>query len=161
MPKGGRNIKPALAVVREGNPGKRPIRDSVVLPPSVLVEPDWGQLIPGRCAEECRARDVAARLWRRLAPVLARSVGLVGEQQESLVDYCVTWARIEQGERALSRQGVIVRTDKGQVKNPWTTVLNQYRAHLRSLVGELGLSPAAATRLPRRDSSDDEADPFD
>jgi len=76
------------------------------------------------------------------------------------VDFCVTWARIEQGERAISRAGMIVATERGNVRNPWSTVLNQYRSHLRSLIGELGLSPSAATRLSRPEAPGDD-DPFD
>lgn len=160
MAKTGPKPKPALAVVREGNPGKRPVRDSVRLPPSALREPDWVTLISGDDDESGHVRGVATELWRKVAPTLARSVGLVGEQQETLVDYCVTWARIVQGERALSREGVVVGTERGQVKNAWTTVLNQYRAHFRSLVGELGLTPSSASRL-NRPQSDDDDDPFD
>lgn len=155
MAKPGPKPKPALAVVREGNPGKRPVADSVVLPPSALREPDWGELL------DDGPREDAALLWRQLAPTLARSVGLVGEQQVVLEDYCVTVARIRQGERAISRDGMVVPGAMGGVvKNPWTTVLNQYRSHLRSLVGELGLSPASATRITRPESSDED-DPFD
>jgi P27 family predicted phage terminase small subunit len=154
----GPKPRPTWQLLREGNPGRRPIRDSVVFPPSALREPDWLDLLPG--AEARTVRETAAELWRRTAPTLARSAGLVGEQQESLVDYCVTWARIVQGERALSRDGVVVSTERGQGKNAWTTVLNQYRAHFRSLVGELGLSPSSASRLTRPGSDDDE-DPFD
>jgi P27 family predicted phage terminase small subunit len=103
----------------------------------------------------------AANLWKQLAPTLARSVGLVGEQQVVLEDYCTTVARIRQGERAISREGMVIPGAMGgKVKNPWTTVLNQYRAHLRSLIGELGLSPASATRITRPESSDED-DPFD
>lgn len=159
MPRGGQNIKPTLQVIREGNPGKRPLRDGVQLPPSALREPDWSSVVVGDDPETAHARSVAADLWRRVAPTLARSVGLVGEQQETLVDFCVTWARIVQGERALSRDGVVVATEHGVTKNPWTTVLNQYRAHFRSLVGELGLTPASASRLSRPQSDDDD-DPF-
>ena len=160
MATAGRKPKPALQVVREGNPGKRPIKDAVKFSPSDLNEPDWAAVFPGKDEAETRCRETAGMLWRKLAPTLSRSVGLVGEQQESLVDYCVTWARIEQGERALSEQGMVVMTERGQVKNAWTTILNAYRSHLRSLIGELGLSPSAATRLGGKDSSDDE-DPFD
>lgn len=150
----GRKPKPALQVIREGNPGKRPVRDSVVLPPSEVVEPDWSDL------EETVA-DEAAALWRKLAPTLVRSVGLVGEQQVMLEEYVVTVARIRQGERAIAAEGMVIPGAMGGVvKNPWTTVLNQYRSHLRSLTGELGLSPAAATRLTRPESGDDD-DPFD
>ncbi len=155
MPSGGHNAKPVLAAVREGNPGKRPLKDSVKLPPSALREPDWSELL-----DEEAAKDAGA-LWKQLAPTLSRSVGLVGEQQFVLEDYCVTVARIRQGERAISRDGMVVTGAQGvMVKNPWTTVLNQYRPHLRSLVGELGLSPASATRITRPESSDED-DPFD
>ena len=153
----GRKPKPTLQVVREGNPGKRPVKDAVVLPPSALVEPDWSEVLPGH--ERLQKR--AAALWRKIAPTLARSAGLVGEQQEVLVDYCLTIVRIEQGERALSEQGMLIDGAMGSVvKNPWTTVLNQYRSHFRSLVGELGLSPSSAARLIPPESSDDD-DPFD
>lgn len=160
MPRGGQNAKPSFQVVREGNPGKRPVTDSVVLPPSALREPDWDDYFPGDETDMERARSVAAELWKRVAPTLARSVGLVGEQQESLVDYCVTWARIRQGERALSRDGVIVRTERGQVKHGWTAPLNQYRANFRSLAAELGLTPQSASKITRPESSDED-DPFD
>jgi P27 family predicted phage terminase small subunit len=109
-----------------------------------------------------RARRIAADLWKRLAPVLARSAGLTGEMSMVLSEYCVCAARIDQGERDLSRRGVLVKvSDRNEwVKNPWTTVLHQYRAHFRSLVGELGLSPAAATRITAAPDLDDPYDPF-
>jgi P27 family predicted phage terminase small subunit len=155
MARPGPKPAPALAVVREGNPGKRPIKDSVKLPPSALSEPKWEDML-----DEVSAAH-ASRLWQQLAPTLARSVGLVGEQQVALEEYCLTVARIQRGERALKEQGeVIPGAMGGLVKNPWTTVLNQYRAHLRSLIGELGLSPSAATRITRPEADGDD-DPFD
>lgn len=156
----GPKPKPSLAVVKEGNPSHRPVRDSAQLPPSALREPDWSEWFVGNDSEGEHARGVAQELWRRLAPTLTRSVGLVGEQQETLVDLCITIASIKQGERALSRDGVVVSTERGQVKHGWTAPLNQYRAHYRSLIGELGLSPASATRITRPESSSDD-DPFD
>ena len=154
MATAGRKPKPTLQVVKEGNPGKRPVKDSVVLPPSAVVEPDWSALEESVAAE-------ASLLWRKLAPTLVRSVGLVGEQQVTLEEYVITVARIRQGERAIAAEGMVIPGAMGGVvKNPWTTVLNQYRSHLRSLTGELGLSPASATRITRPESSDDD-DPFD
>lgn len=155
MPSGGHNRKPTLAVVREGNPGKRPVKDSVVLPPSALLEPDWSDTLDAEGAK------VAGALWKKLAPTLARSVGLVGEQQESLVDYCITWARIVENEKALTNQGMLIAgAQGGLVKNPRTTILNQYRSNLRSLMAKLGLTPADAAGLGRPESSDED-DPFD
>jgi len=155
----GRKPKPYLQAVREGNPGKRR-RDPGLVLTGQLSEPDWAAILPGP-REMARARRVARELWQRLAPVLARSAGLSGEQAEVLTDFCVTWARIDQGERALSRQGVLVKgLMGGVVKNPWTTVLHQYRAHFRSLIGELGLSPSAASRITAPPGDDDDDDPF-
>ena len=155
-----------LAAVREGNPGHRAWRDPVVLAPSALREPDWVELLPGDSADQKRARQVAAELWARTAPVLARSVGLVNAQQDTLVDYCITRARIDQGERALSYGGVVIgsgRRDRGPVKSPWTTVLNHYRPHARSLASELGLTPSSVGRIERPAvvGGDDQNDPFD
>ncbi|MFH9011221.1 P27 family phage terminase small subunit [Streptomyces sp. NPDC017943] len=42
----GRKPKPALQVVREGNPGHRPVREGSRVPPSELAEPDWTEYFP-------------------------------------------------------------------------------------------------------------------
>lgn len=155
----GRKPKPYLQAVREGNPGQRKLNPGVIHT-GQLVEPDWSTLLPGP-REMRRARRIASELWRRLAPSLARSAGLSGEMAETLTEFCLCWARIDQGERALSRDGVVMPgLMGGLVKNPWTTVLHQYRSHFRSLTGELGLTPAAATRITAPQADDDGDDPF-
>lgn len=157
MARGGQNRRPTLQVIREGGKPK----EGIVLPPSPLAEPVWADRLPGTAADLVRARRTASTLWTRCAPVLARSVGLVGEQAEVLADLCITWARIDQGERALSTEGVVIPGARGGVvRNPWTTVLNQYRANFRSLAAELGLTPSSASRLTRPHMEDDD-DPFD
>ena len=80
----GRKPKPTLQVVREGNPGKRPVKEGVVLPPEHVREPDWTDYFPGDDPEVEAARATAQELWRRTAATLERSVGLVGQQQEAL-----------------------------------------------------------------------------
>lgn len=163
MPR-GRKPRPVLQVIREGNPGHRTVADPVTLPPTALAEPPWSELLPGDSPDAKRVRLTASALWARTAPTLSRSMGLVAAQQDALVDYCVTRARIEQGERALSRDGVVVdagRADRGSVRHPWTTVLNQYRPHFRALAAELGLTPSAASRLSRQTQGQDDEDPFD
>lgn len=157
MPSGGHNKKPALAVVREGNPGKRPVAESVVLPPSAVVEPDWSDRFPG----EDDVATEASVMWRKLAPVLVRSVGLVGEQQVALEEYCTAVVRIRQNERELSREGMLISGAMGgKVKNPRTTILNQYRGTLVTATSKLYLSPQDAAGSARPESSSDE-DPFD
>lgn len=158
MPRGGHNKRPTLQVIREGGTPK----EGIVLPPTELVEPDWLDRLPGDAPDLIQTRATASELWRRCAPVLARSVGLVSAQQETLDEYCIAWARIQQGEHALAEQGVVIEGARGgMVRNPWTTVLNQYRQHFRALAAELGLTPSAASRLTRPQTGDDDDDPFD
>lgn len=74
----GRKPKPPLQVVREGNPGRRPIREGVKLPPAELVEPDWAVFFPasrvpdkpraprGADDEELKAYRHEVQVWQRL-----------------------------------------------------------------------------------------------
>ncbi len=158
--------KPALQVVREGNPGKRKIKESVRLPPGDLEEPDWSEVFPGGrgrpTAELTRLRQVASREWARVVPVLKKAAGLAVVDMTVLTDLCVCVARIDQGERALVRDGVLQLGERGWQKSGWTTVVGQYRTQLRAYIVELGLSPSARTRLtPAGDDPDGDDDPFD
>ncbi|MEU9047495.1 MULTISPECIES: P27 family phage terminase small subunit [unclassified Kitasatospora] len=156
----GRKPKPHIAAVREGT--YRPDRhtEGARFAPADPIEPDWSELLPGDQAED--VRQFAAGVWARVVPALVVSAGLVDSQREVAVEYCITSARIWQGERELSRTGLVVETERGNVKSPWVTILGQYRSHLRALVGELGLSPASATRItPPEHGGDDDGDIFD
>lgn len=152
--------KPQLSVVREGNPGHRPQRDSVKLPPGDLQEPDWSEVFPGRSKEQVRLRAVASREWRRVVPVLVHSAGLADVDMNVLHDYCLCVARIDQCERALSSEGLLMEGERGWQKNGHTTIVGQYRQQLRTYIVELGLSPSARVKLPAPDGDDDD-DVFD
>ncbi|MFG3660251.1 phage terminase small subunit P27 family [Streptomyces sp. NPDC047706] len=74
----GRKPKPPLQVVREGNPGKRPVREGVKLPPAELVEPDWAVFFPasrvppkpraprGADDEQLKVYRHEVQVWQRL-----------------------------------------------------------------------------------------------
>lgn len=159
--------KPYLQVVREGNPGKRPVREGVKLPPAELPEPDWLEVWPAvrdkaQQLVNKRAREVARREWRRVVPVLEKTAGLGAIDAHLLADYCICVARIDECERDISRRGMLVEGERGWQKNGATTVAGQYRTQLRAYIGELGLSPSARTRLaPPKGDDDDGEDPFD
>lgn len=152
--------RPALSVVREGNPGHRPVEDSLKLPPAELAEPDWADtFLDGSEAEQAavaRLRLVASREWQRIVPVLEVSAGLAAVDTTVLLDYCVCVARIDQCERGLSREGLLMHGERGWQKNGLTTIVAQYRTQLKAYIGELGLSPSARVRLPS--GGDDEED---
>lgn len=157
--------KPVLQVVREGNPGHRPLREGVRIPPVELVEPDWLEVWPAvrdKVQQDVnrRAREVARREWQRVVPVLLHTAGLGAVDATILADYCVCVARIDECEREISRRGMLIEGERGWMKNGATTVAGQYRTQLKAYIGELGLSPSARTRLTPPKGSDDDGDPF-
>lgn len=157
----GRKPKPYIQAVREGTFRADRQKEGVRFPPVDPVEPKWADLLPGSDPEVVRARKTAAELWRRIVPVLTHSVGLVDTQRETVTDLCLTWAWMVMGNRALAREGVIIQGAHGQVRNPWSTVLSQQRQHFRSLVSELGLTPASAQRIAAPQLPEDDDDIWD
>jgi P27 family predicted phage terminase small subunit len=160
--------KPYLQVVREGNPGKRPIAEGLRLPPGELREPNWQDVFPvvrdkDRQAANRRCREVARREWRRVVPVLQQAAGLSAVDAAALHDYCVCVARIDQCERELSHNGLLMLGERGWQKNGVTTIVSQYRAQYRVYLREFGLSPSARVSItpPGDGDGGDEDDPFD
>ena len=158
--------KPALAVVREGNPGHRPVVEGLKLPPAELAEPDWSETFPTVRDKELqavnrRAREVARRTWRNVVPVLKHMAGLAQVDADALHDYCVCVARIDQCEREISRRGMLMEGERGWQKNGATTVVSQYRAQYKIYLREFGLSPSARVGLTPPGDDDDGDDAFD
>ncbi|RZD93260.1 phage terminase small subunit P27 family [Streptomyces albidoflavus] len=159
--------KPALQVIREGNPGKRTVPQSAAVPLSELVEPDWRETFrpvdgPKQESVNARCRSVASREWQRVVPVLKIAVGLGEVDTTVLKDYCISAARIDQCERELSEHGLLVRGERGWQKNGATTIAGQYRSQLARYIRELGLSPSARTVITAPDPDDsDDADVWD
>lgn len=216
MAKPGPARRPALQVVREGNPGHRTQGDldnGVRLKPQAPDEPDWRAWFPAvkrptkkqlekrydlatvegslvhitddakrerltrarqrwlidnaqetaerTRSENQRARDVARDEWRRVVPPLDAQGLLAVVDRQVLVDYCIVVARIDQAERNLSSHGLWVKGERGAVKNPSTTILNQLRSAAKFYVGELGLSPVARDAMPAGGDDGTEEDAFD
>lgn len=158
--------RPPLAVVREGNPGKRPVEMGVILPAAELEEPSWQDTFPTvsdktQQAVNRRAREIARREWRRVVPVLKHTAGLADVDAHLLADYCICVARIDQCERDLSTRGLQVEGERGWQKNGATTIVSQYRAQLKVYIRELGLSPSARAGLKPPGGDDDDSDVFD
>lgn len=150
---------PPLQVIREGNPGKRPIHEGVRVPPAELSEPDWTDTfadVPGdQRAVNARCREVASREWQRVVPVLEFTAGVGTVDTATLTDYCICLARIDQCEREISANGILMQGERGWQKNGATTIVGQYRTQLSRYIGELGLSPSARGRLTPPDNSGD------
>lgn len=192
--------KPHLQVVREGNPGKRPLIESATVPLSELEEPDWTKTLPEvmapkkpqppqreeeesiehfvqrqyRYEKQLEAYHLkrsainatrfikrrASEEWQRVVPILSHSVGLGDPDYSVVKDMCICVARIEWAEHEIARNGAIVLGQRGQARNPMTTIAKQYRDMLKTYIKELGLSPASRTGLPAAVSQLDDDDPF-
>lgn len=158
--------KPHLQAVREGNPGKRPLKEGLRLPEAELEEPDWNETFPSVRLQPMqdinrRAREVARREWRRVVPVLKYIAGLAAVDTAALQDYCVCVARIDQCEREISRNGLLIEGERGWQKNGATTIVSQYRAQYKIYLREFGLSPSARVNLAPPGDDDDGDDVFD
>jgi P27 family predicted phage terminase small subunit len=161
--------KPTLQVVREGNPGHKAMDEldrQVVLPPGAPDEPDWRTWFPamsGRNSKDHQlARDLCRAQWRKLVPPLDAAGVLAEVDGQVLVDHCICWARIVLGERVISAEGFSSEGERGTVKNPAVTAVNQYRTQLRYTLVQLGLTPAARSRLTAREGgADGSEDAFD
>ena len=155
--------KTTLKVVRDGNPGHRsnedidspgrkPFEDKSI----AFKEPKWPSDVTSR----------ARHLWRTLYPVLEREIGMVGAQQESLVQFCIVQARVELLDHVIARDGFQILNGRGDpMRNPDLISQSALHAQLSKLRAELGLSPGAALRLEVKKggyaATQDEADAFD
>lgn len=156
---------------REGNTQRRPIPKSVRLPPAAPAEPDWTQPFPlpplaGKDAKRLRAearrcREIARKTWRALVPILDAQGVLAEVDGAALKDHAVLVARIDQAERDITLHGVWTVGERGAVKNPAITYLNQCRSNDRPYQQEFGLTPGARDRLNPRDGGDDGDGLFD
>lgn len=154
----GPKPRPPLAVVREGNPGKRPVREGVKAPLAAeMAPPDWDALLPGSAETAARA----AGEWARVVPLLAVTAGLADVDRVIVQDYCLCVARLEECERRISLDGLVVMGQRGECRHPLTSVAAQYRTQLKTYIGELGLSPSARGRIePPGVGDGDEGNPF-
>ena len=77
-----------------------------------------------------------------------------------LTDHAVVVARMDQCERDISTRGLWTQGERGAVKNPATTALNQLRTQFRWTAAQLGLTPVARDALNPSAPADDDDNPF-
>lgn len=62
--------------------------------------------------------------------------------------YCQTWARWVEAEKRLAETPAMVKTPSGHIQqNPWLPVANKQLELMGRYMSELGLTPAARSRL--------------
>jgi len=90
----------------------------------------------------------ARKVWRYYAPILSESRILTMVDREALACFCVAAGRRAQAEMELAKTGPVVKSPSGYpIQNPWLAVANKAMEQMLKWGQELGLSPAARSRL--------------
>jgi P27 family predicted phage terminase small subunit len=139
-----------------GGADHRPAKLPKKEPPYRPIEPKWADIF----GKDAKARKDAAAEWALTVAELDRRGTITRTDASTVVDYCICHARVLQCERELSAGGFVVEGANGPVKNPVSTILNQYRGNLQTFRTALGLSPAGRVRLGQQEEAppDDDSD---
>ena len=90
----------------------------------------------------------AATEWDRITALLF-DAGMINDlDRAALTAYCLSWKRWLDAEAEVAAAGEVVKAPSGYpIQNPWRAVANQAHKQMVALLGDLGLSPAARTRV--------------
>ena len=106
--------------------------------------------------------EAARHEWRRVLALLREREVLDALDEPALVDYARCWMRLEEAEQDIARRGVLVKGERGKVKNPSIQIARTYRDSLVRWCKELGFSPWARLKLATPAAKkNDAADPWD
>jgi P27 family predicted phage terminase small subunit len=100
--------------------------------------------------------------WPRLAKMLAKAKIATEADQVVIGVYATAFAEWLEAQEAIARLGVIVQSPTGYpIQNPWVAIANKAFERLHKTGVELGLTPAARTRVKTTGGDDeDPADPW-
>lgn len=145
----GRKPKPFEQKVIEGNPGKRRLVDD--RPPT----PNLAPVMPADFTAE------QAAIWTETLAAAPKGV-IKAADTELLVAFVmqVDIARQAKEEWDADPQTVVM-CDSGPKKNPVVTVLREAAIAIRSLGGDLGLTPISREKMHSGGAKDGKSDPWD
>jgi P27 family predicted phage terminase small subunit len=88
--------------------------------------------------------------WTRVGRQLLE-VGLIGKLDVTvLAAYCTAWGRWTEALEGIRKHGVLVKSPQGfPMQSPLLAIANKAQEQMVKLMGELGLTPAARTRIPK------------
>lgn len=130
--------KPTVVKKLAGNPGKRRLNATEPHPPVPAGTPYAPRFLNAEASAE----------WRRLVGILI-DLGLYTEvDRAALAMYCQAWGRWVVAEKAVAKDGEILKSDEGgQYQNPWRYAANKAQDQMRKMLAEFGLTPSSRARL--------------
>ena len=132
----GRKPQPTAVRRQAGNPGKRAYNQD---------EPSFVGDLP-----DCPAHlgQAARDEWHRLAGVLHKAGVITLADRAALAAYCQCYGRWVEAEERLAATPVMLKTPSGYVQqSPWLSVANKQLELMGRFMAELGLTPAARSRI--------------
>lgn len=144
----GRKPKPTESKRRAGNPGKRPLNDR---------EPKGRK---GRPRQPRDLKDFGKTCWKALCEEL-EAMGLLTTADRFVMEmYCWEWQLWKDARKEIAKKGLVCETERGaRYQEPAVGIASSAVKRMQSLGAELGLSPAARTRL-RLEADEKELDPY-
>jgi P27 family predicted phage terminase small subunit len=143
---GGRNRKPKLLKVLEGDRRKigRKKLEAIREPTArgTPIRPDYFS------AEDNRIWD---------AVIASAPPGLLTAADSMMVEMLVTsWAMLQQTNRQIEATALLVKSERGAVKNPLMSIRRMLTSELNAAAAQLGMSPFARARLTAPTAPDDD-----
>ncbi len=141
----GRKPKPTAVKEMLGNPGKRKLNKT---------EPTTK---PGEPKRPLFLTAIAEQEWDDIVPILLDMKVLTVGDGSALASYCMSFARWQEAEAAISEHGVVFKEpivgEEGDVvgyrikKNPACTVAMAEKKEMRAALALFGLDPSSRTRI--------------
>jgi P27 family predicted phage terminase small subunit len=155
----GRIPKPEVIHSLHGNPGKRKRKEGLVVVGSAPTPPAY-------------ITAHAKKLWREILSNFDGINLVTGADRYTFAQLCQALARVVEGERILSAEGLIVRepivnrhgtvTDKEKIKaHPAIAIVKMYGSQVAQIGARFGLSPGDRARIVMPVSEDESWSPGD
>lgn len=89
--------------------------------------------------------------WRRIGKHLLEAGLLTKLDLDVLEAYCRTYVRWVEAEEQVRRYGTVIKSPNGYpIQSPYLAIANKALAQMKSLMGEMGLTPASRVRIPKQ-----------
>ena len=94
--------------------------------------------------------DDEKKEWRRIGRQLLEAGLITRMDTDVLAAYCKAYVRWVEAEASVRKFGTIIKSPNGfPMQSPYLAVANKAMEQMRSLMSELGLTPASRVRIPR------------